>query len=82
MTAPHPIDAAANVVGSQAALAGLLGVTKGAVNQWKLDGRKVPIEHCATIERVTAGAVTRRDLRPDDWPRIWPELQAETTRAA
>lgn len=41
-----------------------LGVTRGAV----------PIEHCVAIERLTAGAVTRRDLRPGDWYRIWPEL--------
>lgn len=26
------------------------------------------------IERETAGAVRRWDLRPDDWHRIWPEL--------
>ncbi len=26
------------------------------------------------IERATNGAVTRRDLRPDDWHEIWPEL--------
>lgn len=26
------------------------------------------------IEDSTAGAVTRRDLRPDDWGDIWPEL--------
>ena len=36
-----------------------LGVTRGAV----------PIEHCVAIERLTAGAVTRRDLRPGDWYR-------------
>lgn len=29
---------------------------------------------CVAIEVVTSGAVTRRDLRPDDWARIWPEL--------
>lgn len=28
----------------------------------------------AQLEAHTAGAVTRRDLRPDDWHRIWPEL--------
>lgn len=70
----HPIDIAAGVVGSQSGLAALLGVTKGAVHQWKLDGRAVPIEHCAAIEQATGGKVTRRDLRPDDWQRIWPEL--------
>ena len=31
-------------------------------------------ENCVAIERATSGAVTRRDLRPDDWHRIWPEL--------
>lgn len=35
----------------------------------------------ADIEQITEGAVTRRDLRPDDWQRIWPEL-AETQPAA
>lgn len=71
---PHPIDVAAAKIGSQAALAELLGVSKGAVNQWKDRERKVPLEHCAAIEAITAGDVTRRDLRPDDWHRIWPEL--------
>ena len=28
----------------------------------------------AGIERATEGAVTRQQLRPDDWPLIWPEL--------
>lgn len=26
------------------------------------------------IERESRGAVTRKDLRPDDWHEIWPEL--------
>lgn len=26
------------------------------------------------LEKATYGAVTRRDLRPDDWQAIWPEL--------
>jgi len=36
--------------------------------------RGVPIEFCAAVERMTKGEVTRRDLRPDDWHLIWPEL--------
>ena len=36
----------------------------------------------ADIERITAGAVTRRDLRPDDWQRVWPELAAQAEHAA
>ena len=38
---------------------------------------------CAALERESAGAVTRRDLRPDDWQVIWPELaQAEAAGVA
>lgn len=70
----HPIDAAAAKVGSQSALAAILGVTKAAVNQWKGADRMVPLEHCAAIESATGRAVMRWDLRPDDWHRIWPEL--------
>ena len=29
---------------------------------------------CVRIERLTAGAVRRQDLRPDDYWKIWPEL--------
>lgn len=70
----HPIDVAAEAVGSQATLARLLSVSRGAVNQWKDAGRMVPLEHCATIERLASGRTTRRQLRPTDWHLIWPEL--------
>lgn len=49
-------------------LADHLGVTKGAVSQWKLDGRRIPAEHCPVIERLTEGEVRCEALRPDvDW---------------
>lgn len=70
----HPIEKAAEVAGSEKALADRLGVTKAAVWQWKQPGRRTPIEHCAAIERLCGHAVTRRELRPDDWQAIWPEL--------
>jgi DNA-binding transcriptional regulator YdaS (Cro superfamily) len=70
----HPIEKAAEVAGSEKALADHLGVTKAAVWQWKQPGRRTPIEHCAAIERLCGHAVTRRELRPDDWQAIWPEL--------
>lgn len=44
------------------------------VSQWCAGLKPVPIERCVDIERATAGAVRRWDLRPDDWHRIWPEL--------
>ena len=65
---------AAEIVGSQRSLAEHIGVTPGAVSQWALGLYVVPVERAVQIERVTDGAVTRRDLRPDDWGDIWPEL--------
>lgn len=65
---PHPIDAAAEILGSQAALANALGVTRAAVTQWKEEGRRTPAEHCPKIQRLTGGRVTCKQLRDDiDW---------------
>lgn len=62
------LDKAVSIIGSMQVLADLLGVTKGAVGQWKLEGRRIPAEHCPAIERFTDGAVRCEELRPDvDW---------------
>lgn len=62
----NPIDHAAKCLGSQRILAELIGVTPGAVSQWKTAG--VPVEHCPRIERLTAGAVRCEEMRPEvDW---------------
>lgn len=37
-------------------------------------GQVLGAELCVSIEQATNGEVTRKDLRPDDWERIWPEL--------
>ena len=50
-----------------------LGIKTQAVTNWVSKG-EVPIVHCASIEKSTKGAITRQDLRPDDWNLIWPEL--------
>lgn len=72
------IERAAEVLGSQTALADLLGVSKGAVSQWKEPGRRVPAEYCPVIERATREAgkpVLCEELRPDmDWAYL--RLQA------
>ena len=62
------LQKAISIVGSATALAHHLNITKGAVSQWKDEGRKVPAEYCPAIDRLTNGAVTCEDLRPDvDW---------------
>lgn len=73
--AEHPIDRAARQLNGRSQLAAILGVRASAVGNWKERG--VPLEHCAAIEAACGGVVTRRDLRPDDWAHIWPELAAD-----
>jgi DNA-binding transcriptional regulator YdaS (Cro superfamily) len=75
------LQVAIESAGGQAALAQLIGVKQQHVWNWLNRGNSVPPEHCAAIEQATSGAVTRRELRPDDWRRIWPEL-AEARDAA
>lgn len=75
------LDRAAESAGSLAALAAAIGVSQSTPSMWKARG-KVPTEHCLAIERATQGAVTRADLRPDDYWLIWPDLQAPKAEAA
>lgn len=65
MTSSEALDKAIAYVGSMQALALILGITKGAVSQWKNEARRVPSEHCRPIEAAVNGLVTRFDLRPD-----------------
>ena len=57
-------------------LARAIGATYTEISHWRHGVRPVPISRCLAIEQATDGAVTRKDLRPDDWPQIWPELEA------
>ncbi len=68
------LNTAISVANGVGQLASAIGVTQSAVSNWRARGGLVPVEHCTAIEQATGGAVTRRDLRPDDWHRIWPEL--------
>lgn len=57
-------------------LAQEMGIGVANIYQWMRGIRPVPVERCAVVERLTGGEVTRKDLRPDDWHEIWPELAA------
>jgi len=58
---------ASNIVGSQAELARLMGVTSMAVTKWVYNG--VPAERVLAIEKLCKGKVTRHQLRPDIYPK-------------
>ncbi len=55
-------------------LAKSIGVSSSFLSQMASGRSPISPARCVEIEQVTNGAVTRRDLRPDDWNRIWPEL--------
>lgn len=51
-----------------------LKITSATVAEWRSGRRHVPIARCAQLERMFPGRFDRRDLRPNDWHLIWPEL--------
>jgi len=60
-------------------LCSLIGAkSETQIRQWQhgYAGRIPGPIYAAAIERATNGLVTRRDLRPQDWHLIWPELAA------
>ena len=60
----------------KAEFARAINVSAALLHQWLEGIRPVAIQHCPTIEKQTCGKVTRKELRPDDWHKIWPELAA------
>ncbi len=46
------------------------------VSAWMTGQRPFPPHHCVTLEAHSGGAVTRKELRPEDWARYWPESTA------
>lgn len=58
------LEKALQIMGlSQAQFAKVLGLTPPAISAWKRKG--VPVKVCVIIERMTDGAINRRDLRKD-----------------
>lgn len=55
-------------------LAETLGISLSYLSQMKSGDAPISPERAVEIETATSGAVTRRDLFPEKWQRIWPEL--------
>ena len=70
----HPLKKAVEDRGGITTASALLAITPQRLSNWLERG--VPIEHCARIEQTLG--VPRKELRPDDWQRIWPELAQAT----
>lgn len=68
------IQRAIEAAGGPSEVAKRLGVTAQAVAFWRDGDRRFPPEHAAPLEDACNGAVTRREMFPDTWHVIWPEL--------
>jgi DNA-binding transcriptional regulator YdaS (Cro superfamily) len=67
MTPQQALSQAVTRIGSQSAMARLLGISQAAVWKWLDDGMVLPAEHVLKVECATN--VSRCDLRPDIYPR-------------
>jgi|FreactcultureFD7_1027221.scaffolds.fasta_scaffold00888_5 DNA-binding transcriptional regulator YdaS (Cro superfamily) len=60
--------------GRSAALAVFLSVPPSFVTKMANGAKPIPVKHMAPIEIFTDGSVTRQEMCPDEWQKIWPEL--------
>ena len=64
-------------LGGTTVVAQLMGVSYPAVYMWRTKG--IPVDKLIRLAPIAEqkGIATRRDLRPNDWHLIWPELAQE-----
>lgn len=71
------------LAGSHAEVARILGYEdRRNVWPWTNDLRPFPPHHCFALERHFGGQVTRKELRPHDWQKHWPDLADAKRKSA
>lgn len=60
--------------GRQARLARAIGAHASDLCDWASGERPIPIKYGYLIEQETGMAVTRKEMFPDEWEKLWPEL--------
>ena len=68
--------------GRNARLAKHLKVPPSFITKMALGDKPVPVDHGAAIEQFTGGEVSRQLMFPNDWRRIWPELETAASNDA
>lgn len=72
----NSLQKAVDLCGGQTSLAKSIGLSQPYIYNWLTRSKGVPpVKYCSLIEKATNGQVTRKDLRPNDWMNIWPELE-------
>lgn len=62
----------------QASFAARCGTTVGYLRKAISIGQRFGPATCVAIERESNKAVTRQELRQDDWRHCWPELARDS----
>lgn len=60
--------------GESSRLAERLGISISFLSQLSSGKSPISASRCIEIEKETKGLVSRKDMRPNDWAQIWPEL--------
>jgi DNA-binding transcriptional regulator YdaS (Cro superfamily) len=60
--------------GTAKQLADSLGVSRSFLSQMAAGSAPISPARAVQIEKETSGKVTRKEMYPDDWHLIWPEL--------
>ncbi len=61
--------------GRQSELAKAIGAHAPDISRWAIGSRPVPFHFAPKIEVASLGEVSRKDLFPEDWHELWPELK-------
>ncbi|MFC5475809.1 transcriptional regulator [Paraherbaspirillum soli] len=50
------------------------------VSRWASGKRPIPLGFGPKIEKATEGQVTRREMFPENWHEVWPELNKPSAK--
>lgn len=67
--------------GRLASLSKAIDAYPSDVSRWADEIRPIPISYGAAIEIATGGAVTRQEMFPNEWQKVWPELSGAVLQA-
>lgn len=60
--------------GRMAQLCRAIGAHPPDMSRWASGERAIPVHFGAPIEKATGGLVSRREMFPENWSVMWPEL--------
>lgn len=71
---PSVVARAIELAGGPVHVARSLNLSRQVVYFYGTGERRLNSDHAAALEALTGGKVTRQQMWPNSWKRIWPEL--------